>query len=125
MAIDRLRNNEVILDSNALMMPFQFNLNLESELRRLLGSYEIIIPSTVIKELEMLAEEDLNARSALSFSKSFRIVYVEGETDDSILQLAKKTNAIVVTNDRGLRARLRSERIKTVYLRSRSHLVIE
>ncbi|MBA3043927.1 twitching motility protein PilT, partial [archaeon] len=40
----------VILDSNALLMVFQFRINIESELSRLLGKYEIVIPTTVKNE---------------------------------------------------------------------------
>ena len=34
----------VLLDANALLMPFQFRINLEAELRRLLGDVDIVVP---------------------------------------------------------------------------------
>ena len=46
MASDRLWGNpdkKVILDSNAILMLFEFSIDLRSELTRLLGKYEVII----------------------------------------------------------------------------------
>ena len=87
----------VILDSNALIMVFQFRINLESELNRILGSYEIVVPSTVKKELKTL--KDKHAKIALSFSERYRTISANGNPDDSIIELAEKEKGVVVTND--------------------------
>jgi hypothetical protein len=113
----------VILDSNALLMVFQFTINLESELNRILGSYEIVVPTTVKNELKTL--KDKHAKIALSFSEKYRTIRANGNTDDSILELAEKEKGIVVTNDRILKKRLREKNIRVVFLRSKTHLVIE
>ncbi len=113
----------VILDSNALLMVFQFRINLESELERLLGKYEAVVPSTVKNELKKLKNK--YAKNALGFSERYRTVSVKGNTDDSILELAEKEKGIVVTNDRILKKRLREKGIPVVFLRSKTHLVIE
>lgn len=111
----------VILDSNALLMVFQFRINLESELNRILGSYEIVVPSTVKKELKTL--KDKHAKIALSFSERYRTISANGNPDDSILELAEK--GIVVTNDKILKKRLREKNIPVVFLRGKNHLEIE
>jgi len=113
----------VILDSNALLMVFQFGINLESELNRILGSYEIVVPSTVKNELKTLKER--YAKTALSFSERYRAISANGNTDDSILGLAEKEKGIVVTNDRILKKRLRAKNIPVVFLRGKNHLVME
>jgi len=113
----------VILDSNALIMVFQFRINLESELNRILGSYEIVVPSTVKKELKTL--RDRYAKSALSFSERYRTISANGNPDDSIIELAEKEKGVVVTNDRILKKRLREKNIPVVYLRGKNHLEIE
>lgn len=113
----------VVLDSNALLMVFQFRINIESELSRLLGKYEIVIPTTVKNELKTL--KDKHAKSALSFSERYRAISANGNTDDSILELAEKEKGIVVTNDRILKKRLRAKNIPVVFLRAKTHLVIE
>ena len=43
----------VILDSSAVMLLFEFSINLEAELDRLLGSYHIVIPRQIINELKL------------------------------------------------------------------------
>src|SRR2546427_73065 len=58
----------VLLDTNALLMPFQFRVNLETELGRLMGSADLAIPSPVWTELEFLAERDRDARAALQLA---------------------------------------------------------
>jgi len=113
----------VILDSNALLMVFQFRINLESELNRILGSYEIVVPSTVKKELKTL--KDKHAKIALSFSERYRTISANGNPDDSIIELAEKEKGVVVTNDRILKKRLREKNIPVVYLRGKNHLEIE
>jgi hypothetical protein len=116
----------VILDTNALMMPFQFKLNLEQELDRLLGKYEIIVPSSVRAELEWLSKSNIIAKSALALSKRYRALFVgrHQTTDSSILKLAKQSRAYVVTNDTNLRTKLRAQNTPVIYLRSKTHLSI-
>lgn len=113
----------VILDSNALLMIFQFGINLESELSRLLGKYEAVVPITVKNELGTL--KDRHAKTALSFSERYRTVSAKGNADDSILELAEKEKGVVVTNDRILKKRLREKNIPVVFLRAKTHLEIE
>jgi len=113
----------VVLDTNALLMVFQFNVNMESELTRLLGKYEVVVPSTVKKELKSLGNK--YAKSALSFSERYRTVNAEGNPDDSILELAEKEKGIVLTNDKILKKRLREKGITVIFLRGKNHLEIE
>jgi len=115
----------VILDANALLLPFQFRVNLEAELRRLLGEHEILVPSPVMDELRGLSKSVREARGAQKLAERFRVLEVEGEADDAILEAATQMSAAVVTNDAVLLRRLREARIPRIFLRSRSHLVIE
>jgi rRNA-processing protein FCF1 len=116
----------VILDVNALMMPFQFKINIDIELKRLLGECEVLVPTQVLGELRNLSKAHPEAKMALTLSKRYRVVESpEGTPDESIASLAKSTNSYVVTNDRGLIERLKAERVKVIRLRSRTHLVLE
>ncbi len=57
MASDRLRGNSaskiVVFDSSAILMLFEYSINLEEELIRLLGNYEIVVPSKIVEELKI------------------------------------------------------------------------
>lgn len=112
----------ILLDTNALMMPFQFSLDLEDELRRLFGEYRVAVPSSVIRELEGLSPANSAAKAALKFATRFPMIEVEGTGDEALLALAKGEKAAVLTNDRGLRRRLREVDLPVIYLRERSRL---
>jgi rRNA-processing protein FCF1 len=133
MASDWLRGDRdriVILDSNAIMMLFEFSINLEDEITALLGKYKIIIPKSVYNELKFLSESGkgkkrFKAKPSLQLIKKYEIYDNEGKGDNAIVELAKKLNCIVVTNDKELRDRLRKLSLHTIYLRNKSKLVLE
>ena len=133
MASDRLWRNPkektVILDSSSIMMPFEYSINLEDELTRLLGKINILIPKPIVDELEYLSKNGKGrkkrlAKPALELIKNYKIIDSEGKGDDSVLYLAKKLQAIVVTNDRELRKRVKKESLQTIYLRGKKRLVL-
>ncbi len=110
----------VILDTNALLMQFEFKIDLEDELTRLLGVFEILIPSSVLDELKNI--KDKNVKSALDLASRYKTIETEKKGDKSIIFLAEKFKAVVVTNDRELRRRLKEVGIKVIYLRQKSFL---
>lgn len=115
----------VILDANALLMPFQFNINLDMELMRLVGECDVLVPSSVVGELERAKTTNSHAKAALALAEKYTISPVEGSGDDSLLELASEKKGVVVTNDKGLIQRLKESRVPVIYMRSRNHLVLE
>ncbi len=107
------------------MMPFQFRVNLEAELRRLLGEVDLAVPEPVLEELRLLATHDRAAASAERLASRYRIVAGHGSADDALLDLGRSLSAVVVTNDRPLLERLKAEGVARAFLRSRNHLVVE
>ncbi len=114
------------MDTNALMMPFQFTLNIDLELERLLGSYELVVPSSVIIELKRVASEQKAsaAKGALKLAEKCRMHLIAGTGDDAVLAAAMKLGAFLLTNDAGLRRRAHDAGLRTICLRGRSHLEI-
>ncbi len=133
MASDWLRQNRdtiVLLDSNAIMMLFEFSIDLEEELTRLFGKFKIIIPKPVIDELNFLSEhgdgrKKFIAKPSLKLIEKYKVVDVEGNGDKAILDLAKKLNCIILTNDKNLRYKMKKLSLHTVFLRGKSKLVFE
>lgn len=121
----------VLMDANALMIPFQFHVNVEAEVERVItGGYEIKVPSSVIEELEDLTEElsgqdQWAAKMALKLAGNFTEIDTDERGDPGILELAGSEDAVVVTNDRLLRARLRAKDIPVLFLRSKAYLALE
>jgi rRNA-processing protein FCF1 len=122
----------VIFDSNALFAPFQFKIDVFGELERLLGRrFELVLLSAVKQELELLAEQGSpklrrDASYALGFAERLRLVEVEaGAADDVIVAVAKQWGAVVFTNDKALRQRLRDISVPVIYVRQKSRLEID
>ncbi|MEA1866098.1 MAG: DNA-binding protein [Euryarchaeota archaeon] len=117
---------KIILDTNALMVPVQFGVDIFSELSSL-NFDEYLVPSGVVRELKGIVSSghglDQNAaRVALSIVSRFRIIETVGAVDDAILRLAIEIGAAVFTNDSELLRRLRDCGVNVVYMRQRSYL---
>ena len=112
----------VILDSNVLLMPFQFNINLERELDRLLGSWEGVVPSTVMNELNGLARQDRNAKMALKLAERFRVERSKLDGDDGVVEVAVRLNGVPVTNDKELKKRFAGMGMAHIFMRGKNHL---
>jgi len=135
MASDRIWGNRdgkiVILDSSAVMMLFEFSIDLEGELTRLLGAHHITVPKPIIQELTFLSEKgdgarNVKARAALKLIEKYDAIDVKGKTgDDAVFALAKQKSGIVVTNDRELRKRLKEQSLYVIFLRAKKQLMIE
>ena len=112
-------------------MLFEFPLDWESELQRLLGKYEIVVPSSIVQELTHLADQQGGARrsyaqAALKLIRRFSVVEVdESQADDSLLELATRVKGMVVTNDRELRRRLRERSLPVIFFRGKNQLALE
>jgi rRNA-processing protein FCF1 len=122
-AMEKIASQPVILDTNALLAQFQFNIDLIGELGRLLGAFEIFIPNSVLGELDNV--KDRNVKAARTFAKKYEVVHTEKKGDEAILELAEKMKAVVVTNDKELRKRLKKMDLKVVYMRQKSHLAAD
>ena len=134
METNRLRKHKikVIFDTSALLTPFEFSINIDIELEKLLGSFDVFVPLCVIEELKTLAEKSSgkrkrNATAALKLAEKYQTINCKyGETDEALVEIAKKfSKAVVVTNDIQLMKKLRSENIPVVHLRGRNRLVLE
>ncbi len=117
---------KVIVDTNGFMVQAQFRVDIMDELGRL-GYDECIVPSAVIDELKMLekkakGKDKAAVAVATALAKRCRGVEARGSADDVIVGLAKQLDADVFTNDAALRKRLRSEGVKTVFMRSKHKL---
>ena len=114
----------VVLDANALMMPFEYRINLDSELRKLVGDVEIYVPSCIIGEIKKLAAKRWEAKAALKLLKKYKICKTDSMGDEGVVECGEKLKAIVVTNDKKLQKKLKEKGIKIIYL-SNYHLMIE
>ena len=113
----------VVLDTNALLMPFEVRINLDLSVRDLLGDVRFVVPGPLLGELKHL--DHRFASAAIDLARKYEIIPTEASGDDSVVELALKTGGYVLTNDKELMRRLRKLRVPLVYLRSGTHLVVE
>jgi rRNA-processing protein FCF1 len=125
----------VILDSNALFVPVQFNIDIFQSLKELLNrNFEPVLLSSTRRELERIASQGSpgrrrNAAFALKLAEKCKLLEVgerkTGSTDDLILEAAISYKCLVFTNDRQLRKRLRDINVPVIYVRQKSRLEID
>ena len=113
-------------------MVFEFSIDLEVELTRLLGAFSIRIPEAVVLEIEMIAEKGKGkqrklAQPALQFIDRYQVLDHKrfSNADDALINLAMEYNAIVVTNDKVLRERLEEKKVSRIFLRGKQQLILE
>lgn len=120
--------SKVIIDTNGLMIPGQFGIDIFSELQQL-GFFSYIVPGASVKELEKIVstgrgKDRTAAKIALSLLDRCTIIDRNGYADDIIIDLAVGMDAAVLTNDTELKKRLCSKGVTNVYLRDRTRLSI-
>jgi len=123
---------EVVIDTNFFMVPFQFNVDIITELEKVLPSYKLTTPSFVINELKGLKRNNkgkirLNANLALKLANSSKveikdISLLENETvDDALLRVSE----VLATNDIELKKRAKAKVITIVYLSQKNYITVD
>jgi uncharacterized protein len=113
----------VVLDTNALLMPFEMKMNLDISVMNILGDVRFVVPGPLVGELKHL--DNKHARAALMLARKYEIIHTEASGDDAVVELALSTGGYVLTNDKELRRRLRKLNVPILYLRSGTHLILE
>jgi rRNA-processing protein FCF1 len=121
----------VILDTNFLLVPFQFKIDILRELEYLLEtSHHYVISSKTMDELRKLGKaigkDGMAARLAIKLveanSSKIEMIKSSKYVDEWIVEYAKHNHAIVCTNDSDLRKKLKSLDIKVISMKSKSKL---
>jgi rRNA-processing protein FCF1 len=119
----------VVLDTNFLLVPFQFRINVLDELDSLVDvSHRFVVSSRTVEELrslgKLIGRDGMAARLALKMLEAspgrIGIVQSDIEVDDWIVAYARENHAIVCTNDSALRRRLKSAGVKVAVMKSKS-----
>ncbi len=123
---------KILLDANAFMMPAQFQIDLFDELRTLLGAFEPLVLSGVIRELTGVSRargrDGAAARHGLILIE--RCTVVESSTlqsesvDAQVIEYAALNSCMVVTNDRRIRDALLTRGIGVISMRNQKKLEI-
>ena len=126
---------KVIFDTNFLLVPTRFGIDIFSEAERVLETViEFYVTDTILKEIKILKRKskpslikDLEFAEKLAQQCTvIETCTVDHETvDDSILRTAKNDEFIVATTVSELRKKLREANVKVLYLRQGQFLALD
>lgn len=124
---------KIILDTNFLLIPAQFKVDIFSELDKL-GTNQLCILDRTLEELKkIIKKQSLKnkkaAKLALSLIKFKKIKIIKTKstkkTDDLILEIAKKKKKnAVATQDKLLKQKLNENKVKIITLRQKKYLIM-
>jgi len=118
---------KIVFDTNFLLVPFQFGVDVFKEAERLVEERtDFVTLSPCVEELRSLASgrggDARAARAAMVLVEKLKIIRAGGSADRAIEDYAVKENAVVGTNDRRLRKKLKEKGVRVIGLRSGSRL---
>lgn len=124
---------KIILDTNFLLIPSQFKVDIFSEIDRIcLFNYELYILDKTIDELKEIIKKQKGkhreaAKIALMLIKKKHLSIIkteEGKVDDLILRLINKGD-ILATQDALLRKKAIKKGAGVIFLRSKKYLILK
>jgi hypothetical protein len=129
-----MNKKQVILDTNFLLIPGQFMVDIFAELERVVHEpFDMFVVDKSINELNKLTisgkEKDRFAAKlalALIRQKNLKTLhsFVTKRSVDDIIVKKADSNTYVATQDRALRERLREKGAKLIGLRQQKYLII-
>lgn len=126
---------KIILDTNFLMIPGMFKVDIFSEIKRIANfTYELYIIDKTITELENIIKskqsksyDKVSAKIGLALIKAKKIKKIkstEKYVDDDIVKNSDR-NTVVATSDKELKFRLKNKGVKLIILKKKQFLEIE
>ena len=123
---------KILLDTNFLLIPFQFNVDIFTEIDRIiLNNYKIYVLDKTLEELESIIKDKNQklknknaAKLGLQLVKAKKLNIIKTDSketvDDIIVNIHE--DYIVATQDIELKRRLNA---KTITLRQKQHLILK
>jgi len=117
-----------VLDTNFLLLPYQFKIDILRELDEIITGYEPVISTTIYDELKKLSKKKgkhgMAAKFAIKIVDANKVKKIKTKTgaDDWVVEYCGKTGAVACTNDIKLKKKLKSKKIKVIGLKSKSRL---
>ena len=119
---------KIILDTNFLLIPSQFNVDIFTEIDRIIDDeYELYVVTGTIDELEKIIKEQKakhqrSAKLALQLikSKGLKIIKINQKpVDDILIDLSQEY--VIATQDKELKRKI----VKKIILRQKKYLVLQ
>ncbi|MEK6886944.1 MAG: PIN domain-containing protein [Nanoarchaeota archaeon] len=123
---------KVLLDTNMIMVPAQFKVDIYEEINRLMEvPYDLYVLDKSLDELDAIIEHQRGkekaaarlAKAILEAKKPKTLKTTSKDYVDKIILGLK--GYIVATNDKELRLKLKKEGVRTILLRQKNHLIMD
>jgi len=120
----------IILDTNFLLIPHQFGVDIFSEIDLLFPIHQLVVPQGVFEELIEIkkasrGKDGIAAKVGLELLKKRTHTLIEsvGLVDDFILKHAHECGGVVATNDGPLKRRLRTSGVHVIsYMKAKKRV---
>jgi rRNA-processing protein FCF1 len=117
---------EVVLDTNALTLPYQFRIDVFEQAKNLVPDAEFVTLKSVVDELRNIDDRRAGAMALkLIEANAVRIVDEPGETDSAILAYAQGAGAAVFTNDKELKKSCLKFKVPVIFMKKGKTLSAE
>jgi len=117
---------KAILDTNALLLPYQEKFDVISAIQELLPNAELVILESTLRELSLVRDKRAAKMAFQIIEKnSIKTVSLSGETDDAVIKYAKENNAVVVTKDLEMLDKCRKVHVKVMLMKKNKTAKIE
>jgi uncharacterized protein len=110
--------HRVVLDTNFVMIPGQFGVDIFEELGKLDFPYELCVVSGTLVELREIIEKVKNrdriaARIGLELieRRGIKVLESTGPVDDTLVSLSGEPGVLIATQDAGLRRRIKGQKL--------------
>jgi len=119
--------SKIAWDTNMLLNIERFKIDVFYESKKMFGKVEFIVPRQVINELEGLSKEgnklkkEVNIARELMEKNNVKIIEIEARNADEALK-KMSPEAIIATNDKELKDKVRELNGKVLYLRQKKML---
>ena len=123
---------KILLDTNFLLIPYQFNVDIFSEIDRImLEKYQLFVLDKTIDELKKITKDKKQklrnrnaAKLALQLIKVKKVKILKTKEDLPVDELIVKLKEyIIATQDIALKNRLKAKRVKIITLRAKKTLI--
>lgn len=133
---------KILLDTNFLLIPAAFNVDIFSEFNRLFPKNKLFILDRSIDELKNIelkqkGKYKQEARLGLQFIKKYKISTIKTEkhintskststipVDDLIVNFALIRDYLVATQDKEIKVKIKEQNKKSITLRQKKYLII-
>lgn len=123
---------KVILDTNFLLIPYQFKVDIFSEIDRIvLPKHKIYVLDKTLDELKKIMKEQKGKHKfaaklglLLASSKKVEIIKTEDDSVDNILVKKANKQTLIATQDMILKRRIKRKGAKIITLRAKKILTI-